>query len=216
MSISELTHNQINFIFANNSTHFLITGKMDKTEKEFIERINAKQIEAYRELFRMFYRYLVLYAIRFVQQQEVAEDIVQEVFISLWKGRKEYNSFHGFRSFLYESVKNGCLNHIKHRKQEERYFNYTLRTDQEETDDSENYELMREEIYRKLYQAVLELPEGCRKVFEQHLAGKKNEEIAQLFHVSIETVKTQKKRAVHMLREKLGNFYIVVTLLKLI
>lgn len=183
-------------------------------EKEFIERINAKQLDAYRELFQLFYRYLVLFAVRYVQLQEPAEDIVQEVFVGLWKGNKKWNSLHGFRAFLYESVKNGCLNYLKHKKQEQRYVAYALETGeiQEET---ENYALMREEIYRRMYRIVEELPEGCRKVFEQHLSGKKNDEIAQLFHISVETVKAQKKKAVRILRERLGDLYVLVVLLEL-
>ena len=90
---------------------------MNQIEKEFIERINQKQVGVYRDLFRMFYRYLVLYAMRYVQLQEPAEDIVQEVFVGIWKGNREYNSFYGFRAFLYESVRNGCLNYLKHKKQ---------------------------------------------------------------------------------------------------
>ena len=189
---------------------------MDTVEKDFIKRINAKQMDAYRDLFRMFYRYLVLYAMRYVQSQESAEDIVQEVFVGLWKGNKEYNSFHGFRAFLYESVKNGCLNYLKHKKLEQRYVAYALETEPEQQEDAENYELMREEIYRRIYRVVEELPDGCRKVFEQHLAGRKNEEIAQLFQISPETVKAQKKKALRVLRERLGDFYVLAMLLKLL
>ena len=189
---------------------------MEQKEMEFIERINAKQRDVFRELFRMFYRYLVLYAMRYVQLQEPAEDIVQDVFVGLWKGKREYNSFHGFRAFLYESVKNGCLNYLNHRKLEQRYVAYTLDMEREEQEDSENYELMREEIYRRIYRVVEELPEGCRKVFEQHLNGKKNEEIAGLLNISVETVKSQKKKAVRMLRERLGNLYILASLLKMV
>lgn len=189
---------------------------MERTEKEFIERINAKEIDAYRDLFRMFYRYLVVFAMRYVQVQEPAEDIVQEVFVGLWKGKKEYNSFTGFRAFLYESVKNGCLNYLKHKKQELRYVTYALGTEKEAEEETGNFELMREEIYRRMYQVVGEMPEGCRKIFEQHLAGKKNEEIAQLFCLSVETVKTQKKKAVRILRERLGEFYVLAVLMKLV
>ena len=51
---------------------------------EFIDQINRKQMPAFRELFGTFYRYLVLYALRYVKQQEVAEDVVQEVFIAIY------------------------------------------------------------------------------------------------------------------------------------
>lgn len=186
---------------------------MNQIEKQFIQQINAKQMDAYRELFRMFYRYLVLYAMRYVQAQEPAEDIVQEVFIGLWKGNKTYNSFYGFRCFLYESVKNGCLNYVKHKRLEQEYVAYTLEREGEEQEELLNYKLMREEVYRRMYRVVEELPEGCRKVFEQHLAGKKNEEIAALLHISVETVKSQKKRGIRVLRERMGSLYVLAMLM---
>ena len=89
--------------------------------EEFIEQINRKQVTAFRELFGAFYRYLVLFAIRYVKQQEEAEDIVQEVFMAVWESDKKYNSYHGFRAFLYDSVKNRCLNYLKHQEVERRH-----------------------------------------------------------------------------------------------
>ena len=84
---------------------------------------------------------------------------------------------------------------------------------QEQDEEDEDYRLMREEMYRALHRAVDELPERCRQVFELHLQGKKNEEIAQMLELSVETVKTQKKKAMHFLREWLGElFYILVAL----
>ena len=59
--------------------------------EEFIEQINRKQVTAFRELFGAFYRYLVLFAIRYVKQQEEEEDIVKEVFMAVWESDNKYN-----------------------------------------------------------------------------------------------------------------------------
>ena len=112
---------------------------------EFIDQINRKQMPAFRELFGTFYRYLVLYALRYVKQQEVAEDVVQEVFIAIWESDKKYNSYHGFRAFLYDSVKNRCLNYLKHQEVERRHAEILL---WEQDEEDEDYRLMREEMYR--------------------------------------------------------------------
>ena len=181
--------------------------------EEFIEQINGKHIAAFRELFCVFYRYLVLYAMRYVRQQEVAEDVVQEVFVAIWESDKEYNSYHGFRAFLYDSVKNKCLNHLKHEEVERRHAEIMM---QEQEEDDEDYRLMREEMYRELHRVVAQLPDRCRAVFELHLEGKKNEEIAQALTLSIETVKTQKKKAMHFLREQLGQLYHVLVAFNMI
>lgn len=182
----------------------------DEIHNQLIDAINRKEKDAFREIFRMFYRYLVLYAIRFTQDKNASEDIVQDVFANLWKSQKNYNSFYGFRIFLFESVKNGCINYLKHKQLENKHIDYTLSLEQINIPDNEDYELMREDIYRRLYIAVEKLPNACRKIFEQHLAGKKNEEIAQLFSLSIETVKAQKKKAFRILREQLGESYLLV------
>ena len=181
--------------------------------EEFIEQINGKHIAAFRELFRVFYRYLVLYGMRYVRQQEVAEDIVQEVFVAIWEGDKAYNSYHGFRAFLYDSVKNKSLNYLKHQEVERRYTEIMM---QEQEEEDEDYRLMREELYRELHRVVDELPDRCRTVFELHLQGKKNEEIASLLELSVETVKTQKKKAMHFLRERLGRLYHILVALNMI
>ena len=169
---------------------------------EFIDQINRKQMPAFRELFGTFYRYLVLYALRYVKQQEVAEDVVQEVFIAIWESDKKYNSYHGFRAFLYDSVKNRCLNYLKHQEVERRHAEILL---WEQDEEDEDYRLMREEMYRALHQ-----------VFKLHLQGEKNEEIAQILELSVETVKTQKKKAMYFLRERLGKSYYLLIILNII
>ena len=171
--------------------------------EEFIKQINGKHIAAFRELFSVFYRYLVLYAMRLVRQQEVAEDMVQEVFVAIWESDKEYNSYHGFRAFLYDSVKNKCLNYLKHEEVERRHAELMMRYVEE---DDEDYRVMREEMYRELHRAVDEL----------HLQRKKNEEIAQLLKLSVETVKTQKKKAMHTLRERLGKLFDILVALNIV
>ena len=91
---------------------------MPEKEEQFLQRINTKQTEAFRELFSEFYNSLVLFAMGFVEQQDVAEDIVQEVFIAVWERDARYPTYNAFRSFLYNSVKNASLNHLKHKNVE--------------------------------------------------------------------------------------------------
>ena len=68
---------------------------------------------------------------------------------------------------------------------------------------------MQEEIYRELYMAVRELPEKCQRVFELHLEGKKNDEIAEILGISVLTVKSHKQNAIHILKRKweISSFY---------
>ena len=183
---------------------------MDISEDKFIQQINAKEVGAFRILFEHFYNYLVLYAMKRVRQREVAEDVVQEVFVAIWESSKEYNSFHGFRAFLYDAVQNRCLDYLKHKAVENRYLAYQLANHDDESE--REYNLMREEIYRELYLAVRELPDRCREVFELHL----NEEIAELLSLSVETVKTHKKNAVRFLKERMGNLFVLLVMFRML
>lgn len=67
-----------------------------------------------------------------------------------------------------------------------------------------------------MYLAVRELPDRCREVFELHLKGKKNEEIAELLSLSIETVKTHKKNAVRFLKERMGNLFVLLVMFRVL
>ena len=173
----------------------------------------VKQTEAFRELFSEFYNSLVLFAMGFVEQQDVAEDIVQEVFIAVWERDARYPTYNAFRSFLYNSVKNASLNHLKHKNVEEKYL---ASLNLENEGDDIDLKMMEEELYRLLFKTIDELPDKCRNIFLLHLEGKGNEEIALLLNLSILTVKTQKKRAMSYIRERLGRVYFVMMSLGII
>ena len=92
--------------------------RMKTKEEIFIEQINLKRREAYHELFRRFYRSLVIFALKYIDEQGEAEDIVQELFVSVWEKEEKFMSYASFRVFLYNAVRNTCLNRIKHKKVE--------------------------------------------------------------------------------------------------
>lgn len=176
---------------------------MTDRENLFLKRINERQMSAYQMLYSDYYAVLVVYARNFVGQQEIAEDIVQELFITMWEKEMSFLSFASFRAYLYNSVRNTALNYLKHQDVEERYIEY-VQTTYGEVDESEVNE---EEVYRLLFKVVDELPSRCREIFLMYMDGKKNDEIADVLSLSVETVKTQKKRAVRHIRERLGTLY---------
>ena len=176
---------------------------MEDKDELFIERINAKNERAFHELFQRFYNYLVVFAIRRVRRQDVAEDIVMEVIESVWMGDKLFNSFVGFKSWLYNAVANRCTDYLKHAEVEQRY----AAEAQQEGEPTNEWDEVEEEMYRELHLAVGELPERMRRVFELYLDGKKNEEIARILQLTLLTVKSYKRDAVQYLKKRLGDAY---------
>ena len=158
-----------------------------------IEQLNQKQVGAFKILFDRFYRYLVLYAMKWVERQEIAEDVVQDLFVQVWERDTIYSSYYGFKNFLYNSVKNASLDYLKHKEVEGKYVRYTLRT-------SEAGEMPELEV--------------MKDVFKHYLEGKKNSEIAEILQICELTVKTQKRNAIVYLRKRLGGVYVLYALFK--
>lgn len=183
-------------------------------EDKLIELLNQKQVTAFHELFDRFYQYLVFYAMKWVERQEIAEDIVQDLFLKIWERDTVYSSWYGFKNFLYNSVKNASLDYLKHKVVEGKYIQYAQKFPDENTDPE--LETLKQEIYRRLYLVLDELPKRCREVFQYHLQGKKNAEIAALLEISELTVKAQKKNAMQYIEKRLGNLYLILILLKII
>ena len=177
-----------------------------------IEQLNQKQVGAFKILFDRFYRYLVLYSMKWVERQEIAEDVVQDLFVQVWERDTIYSSYYGFTNFLYNSVKNASLDYLKHKEVEGKYVRYTLRTS--EAGEMHELEVMKDEVYRRLYQVLDELPKRCQEVFKHYLEGKKNSEIAEILQISELTVKTQKRNAIVYLRKRLGGVYVLYALFK--
>ena len=105
------------------------------------------------------------------------------------------------------------MNHLKHKNVEEKYL---ASLNLENEGDDIDLKMMEEELYRLLFKTIDELPDKCRNIFLLHLEGKGNEEIALLLNLSILTVKTQKKRAMSYIRERLGRVYFVMMSLGII
>ena len=181
-----------------------------KEQDDLLRYFNLKEESAYFQLFRQYYSYLVLFAKRRVENIRVAEDIVQEVFIHLWESNKQYDSLSGLKVYLYESVANRCTDYWKHRTVEEKYITYALYEQQQP-----DFSILQEEVYRELYIAISELPVRNREVILLYLEGKKNQEIARLLNLSILTVKTHKRNALRFLRQRLGNLFMLIIILKL-
>lgn len=172
------------------------------SEESFLDRINRKERKAFHELYEKHYRPLVMFAMRYLEHNEDAEDIVQDLFVAVWESEEKFMSEQGLYVFLYNSVRNACLNFLKHKQVEKKYIDYALK--EEDAGIEEDYNVLEDELYNSLFEAIDELSERCREVILLHLDGKKNEEIARELNIALLTVKTQKKRAFHYLRERLG------------
>ncbi|GAB3662688.1 RNA polymerase sigma-70 factor [Echinicola sediminis] len=153
-----------------------------------------------KELFYAYHKKLVYFSMQIVEDQSLAEDLVQEVFIhvSQWPESNFSREEDYIRNYLYKAVRNQSLNALKSQqkmagKEED------LRDLVQDT--TVLHHLIQSEVIGMVYKAMESLPEGCRTVAElSFLEGKSNKEVADILGVTINTVKTQKQRSLKLLK----------------
>ncbi len=178
-----------------------------KTVNKFRNGHNA----AFEDIFTSLYTPLCSFADTYLKDRNLAEDIVQEIFITLWHKRKDFINLLSLKTFLYRSVSNKCLNHIKHEKVINKYQEVQLEKTQSET--FYNDHIIEEETHRLIYRAIDELPPSCKEIVYLSLQGLKNPEIAEELSISVNTIKTQKALAYKKLRIKLKDIILFLTIL---
>ncbi len=168
----------------------------------FLQGINDKNPKAWEELYRHFYGALCNYAFRITNDRAEAEDIVQECFISIWNSSLLFEAPKALTMYLYRSVYHNSLKFLQRKHADnERLSEWS--DDQQKIDEGYFFEAVEEEVVRKVRTAIATLPDKRRKIIEMSLDGCSVAEIAEQLHISVDTVKTQKKRAYAYLKEHL-------------
>jgi RNA polymerase sigma-70 factor (ECF subfamily) len=147
---------------------------------------------------------MVFFARKFVDF-ETAEDIVHDVFLKLCTHDSLLIVEQTIESYLFNAVKNACLNYLKHKTVEDDYMSesyYGLKTDELAYYDDTLGSLIEQEQIESLYKAIDQLPEKCREVFKlTYLEEKENAEAARMLNISVRTVESQIYKALKILRK---------------
>lgn len=168
-----------------------------------IGRLIEGDESVFQALFVDYYPSLISFAVKYVDLEEVAEDIVQDVFVKVWETRQKLREVDNLSAYLYQMVRFKCFNHLRAEKVRQD----ATRSFTEEMDVVEMNEYIREETFRIVMHVVDELPAGSRNVFSRAIQGYSAKEIADELGITIETVKKQKQNARRVLKEKLGNLF---------
>jgi len=187
---------------------------MNLIEKDFFCRIQEGDIKAYDFLFLSYYPSLCYYAKDLLKIAEVAEEVVQDVFLKLWEKRSVLTIQTSLKSYLYKMVHNQCLNYIRNHSTHKIIKTFSiedLNTRFElleiESSDSIFDTMLSDQIEKDLNLVVDALPEQCKKIFYLcRYQGHSYSEIAGQLNISVSTVKTQMLRAIEKLKEVLVKY----------
>jgi RNA polymerase sigma-70 factor (family 1) len=153
-----------------------------------------------KAVFDLYYKSLLMYANRFLPSVAECEDLIQDVFISIWEKKITFPDEISLKIYLYKSARNKCYNIIKHKKIEQDYAFNAIQS--LENDNLFLKQVLEEEVVRELYQAIEILPERKKEIIKLSLKGIKNAEIAEILNIKLQTVKTLKSQSYTILREK--------------
>lgn len=173
-----------------------------KDERFLLQEIKRGQTEAFEHLFKSYYPRLRGYASRFVSDDEVVRDLLQDCFLRFWEKRKFLESV-SLSSLLFVMVRNACLNYLKHLSLvEEQSLDYLQELSGSEGlylldfDVNPEHQLLYDELQSQVRQVLASLPERTRQVFMMsRMKGLKNREIAERLNISTTAVEKHISKA---------------------
>lgn len=179
---------------------------MDANElNSLINQMKAGDKESFNKLFRRYYSPLVRFCVRFVADQDVAAEIVQDLFVKIWTGRDKLKITSSFETYMMSSVRNSAYTYINSQRSHNEAHMMIYTGESDETDPSDQLQSNNlEESYR---QVIAAMPEKRREVFlASRFDGLKYAEIAEKFNLSQKTVEAHMMAAIKQLREGLKEY----------
>lgn len=184
---------------------------MSSSKSYIHKRLEAGDLKAFEMLYNEQYTPLCHCAQRFVFDLDTAREIVQGVFVCIWEKRTSLPSEISIKAYLYTSVRNKCIDYLKHQNIENEYkkkwFKEVLKHNDNSlhTIDHPLDGLITKELENTIKDAIKNLPEKCREIFElSRFKGLKYREIAEELSISVKTVETQMSRALEKLKKELS------------
>jgi RNA polymerase sigma-70 factor (ECF subfamily) len=176
-------------------------------EKEIfsiLQGIAGNDQQSFRKLFDLFAHRLVNFSQALLHTRETAVEIVDDVFVKLWKNRQQALEIQNISVYLYTAVKNSSLNFLSKKAKEQvtdpfDFININISADQ-----TPEQKMITEELFKKIESAVDQLPPRCKMVFKLvREDGLKYKDVADILNISVNTVDAQMVIAVRRISESM-------------
>jgi len=163
-------------------------------DKDLVSRIKNSDQSAYKELYYMYAEKLYGFLWRKISNEDLAKDLVQDLFFKLWQNRKNLDKNQSIKAYLYRSANNLAIDHYRKKK--------IFISDEIEETHFGNYKLdMSFEVESEILKEINKLPEMQRKVFLlSRFEELKYREIAEFLGISHKTVESHISKALAKLR----------------
>jgi RNA polymerase sigma-70 factor (ECF subfamily) len=153
----------------------------------------------FKTMYLQFFKPLTVFSHKYTHDLEVAEDVVQNVFLSLYESQNHLKIHISLKAYLYRAVYNQTMDVLKRESRKILGMNTNEMLQEEFRDQMEEAE-----FGQKIQLAIEALPQGCRNVFlMSRYEGISNKDISIKLNISIRTVETQISKALKILRERI-------------
>ncbi|NIG52952.1 RNA polymerase sigma-70 factor [Chitinophaga sp. Cy-1792] len=169
------------------------------TEQTLIGLKNRDK-SVFTNVYQLLYPQLFVAAANLVGKEQ-AEEIVQDVFLSVWEKEIQLEHPAALKSYLYKAVVNRAINHLRKESSHKTHHDNITRLQ----DESYLCTFIEEqELQERIFYAIERLPKKCREIFKlNRYSGLKNQEIATKLGISVKTVENQMTIALRQLKEEL-------------
>lgn len=188
---------------------FMTTTYSSIPDPDLLALLKSGNERAYEEIYRRYWALLFRHARRILQDEDGAEDVVQEVFLNLWKKADVLELKISLSGYLYTAVRNKILDLMAHSKVKEKYI-ASLGDFLEASSCETDHRVREKQLKEIIEQELSALPEGMRKAFElSRNTDMSYKEIAAELGVSEGVVRNQISRALKMLRSRVGDVALI-------
>jgi RNA polymerase sigma-70 factor (family 1) len=149
-------------------------------------------VVAYKKLFSNFFLPLKSFAKAILKSNELAEEVVSDVFMEIWSNRKNLKNIENLNVYLYICVRNASLKKLKQTQKASTVSLDDMQVDFASADPDAETNLVTQELYQKIEMAINLLPQQCKIIFKLAKEDKlKYKEIAQILNISVKTIDHQ-------------------------
>ncbi|WP_455640967.1 RNA polymerase sigma-70 factor [Parabacteroides sp.] len=178
------------------------------------QSVDQREDIRFEDIYLSYFSKMKHFAQEYVILEEDAENIVQDVFTELWEKREILSMPVNLIAYLFTTIKNKCLNHLRHKmivqetaNQLQEEYIITLRMNLNSLEVFDQNIFSEQDIEKIITRALNTLSPKCKEIFiMSKIEGKKQKQIAEELNISINTVETQIGIAYKKLRVELKNY----------
>ncbi|MGQ1788433.1 RNA polymerase sigma-70 factor [Saccharicrinis sp. GN24d3] len=181
------------------------------SENDLVKKLSEGDKVSFGILFNVYYKRLSSIALYYLNDEESAKDVIQDVFAIVWERHDGLKEVHNLSSWLFSMTKNQCLKKIDHLKVKQKHTDYLkyreLEITQSALSDLDTSPLTFDEINTIIQKTLKSLSPQARRIFEMSRFGhKKNREISEELGISIKTVEANMSKSLKVFKRSLRHY----------